>query len=142
MLEPLSPLQVNQKISKTAHIKELNAEIDRLKAELFATREKNGVYLPVEQYEQREELSKSNVARLENLELELEQIAAKHKARNEQLAAEISRLQQVEAPDVVIPLSLQFSKQISEKQMWDAAGCPPDLLSATAEACWAWFLNA
>ena len=129
-LKPLILVQVNQKISKTAHIKELNAEIDRLKAELFATREKNGVYLPVEQYEQREELSKVNVARLENLELELEQIAAKHKARTEQLRAEISRLRQVEASSVASPVSQQIFKHMSGEQMWNVAACPSDLCSA------------
>ena len=50
-------LQVNQKVSKTAHIKELNQEIDRLKAELFCTREKNGVYMPAELFQQREQVS-------------------------------------------------------------------------------------
>lgn len=49
-------LQVNQKVSKTAHIKELNQEIDRLKAELFCTREKNGVYMPAELFAQREQV--------------------------------------------------------------------------------------
>ena len=49
-------VQVNQKISKTAHIKELNQEIDRLKAELFCTREKNGVYMPADQFQQREQV--------------------------------------------------------------------------------------
>jgi len=42
---------VNQRISKAAHIKELNSEIDKLKEELFATREKNGVYLPADHWE-------------------------------------------------------------------------------------------
>ncbi len=53
-------LQVNQKVSKTAHIKELNQEIDRLKAELFCTREKNGVYMPTDQFQQMEQVSKPN----------------------------------------------------------------------------------
>ncbi len=48
-------LQVNQRISKTAHIKELNTEIGRLKAELHATREKNGVYIPLEHFHQQEQ---------------------------------------------------------------------------------------
>lgn len=38
--------EINQKVSKATHIKEMSTEIDRLKAELFATREKNGVYMP------------------------------------------------------------------------------------------------
>lgn len=50
--------EVNQKISKTAHIKELSAEMDKLKAELFATREKNGVYIPADQFSARESNSK------------------------------------------------------------------------------------
>lgn len=48
--------QVNQRVSKTAHIKELNQEIDTLKAELFATREKNGVYMPADLFQQREQV--------------------------------------------------------------------------------------
>jgi hypothetical protein len=48
--------QVNQKVSKTAHIKELNQEIDRLKAELFCTRERNGVYMPSDQFQQWEQV--------------------------------------------------------------------------------------
>ena len=47
----LSRPEVNQRISKAAHIKELNSEIDKLKEELFATREKNGVYLPADHWE-------------------------------------------------------------------------------------------
>ncbi len=46
---------MNQRISKTAHIKELNTEIGRLKAELNATREKNGVYIPLEHFHQQEQ---------------------------------------------------------------------------------------
>ena len=88
-------MQVNQKISKTAHIKELNAEIDRLKAELFATREKNGIYLPADQFEQREESSKANQARLEFLEAEAEQAAVKHKANTDKLNQRMTQLQQV-----------------------------------------------
>ena len=44
--------EVNQKISKTTHLKGMSVEIEKLKAELTATREKNGVYLPFKQYEE------------------------------------------------------------------------------------------
>ena len=91
----LPPLQVNQKISKTAHIKELNAEIDRLKAELVATREKNGIYVPADQYVQREESSKANAVRLEMLEAEMEQQGAKGREEVARLNARISDLQEV-----------------------------------------------
>lgn len=36
------PLQINAKISKTTHMKEMNFEIEKLKQMLIATREKNG----------------------------------------------------------------------------------------------------
>ncbi len=40
--------EVNQKISKTTMIKELSTEIERLKQDLVASRDKNGIYLSVE----------------------------------------------------------------------------------------------
>ncbi|GJN14012.1 hypothetical protein PR202_gb00783 [Eleusine coracana subsp. coracana] len=41
---------VNQKMMKSALIKDLFIEMDRLKQELYAAREKNGVYIPREQF--------------------------------------------------------------------------------------------
>lgn len=46
--------ELNQKISKTAMIKDMVAEIERLKLDLQCTRDKNGVYLSSERYEQGE----------------------------------------------------------------------------------------
>ena len=44
----VAPLQLNQRISKTTMIKELTTEIERLKMDLVATREKNGIYISVD----------------------------------------------------------------------------------------------
>ncbi|KAL8261835.1 hypothetical protein R6Q59_025884 [Mikania micrantha] len=59
--------EVNQKMMKTTLIKDLYGEIDRLKAEVYATREKNGVYIPKERYyqEQFEELQINFNARVQ-----------------------------------------------------------------------------
>ncbi|GKB27108.1 kinesin-like protein KIN-5C, partial [Tanacetum coccineum] len=46
--------EVNQKMMKTTLIKDLYGEIKRLKAEMYASREKSGVYLPKERYYQEE----------------------------------------------------------------------------------------
>ncbi|GJS57116.1 kinesin-like protein KIN-5C [Tanacetum coccineum] len=46
--------EVNQKMMKTTLIKDLYGEIKRLKAEVYASREKSGVYLPKERYYQEE----------------------------------------------------------------------------------------
>ncbi len=43
--------EVNQKLVKKTLIKEYTEEIDKLKRELWATREKNGIYLPNDLHE-------------------------------------------------------------------------------------------
>jgi kinesin family member 11 len=62
--------EINKKISKTTHLKEMSGEIERLRAELVATRDKNGVYLPVKQYEEDKAERAALVARVEALEEE------------------------------------------------------------------------
>ncbi|CAG9460780.1 unnamed protein product [Pedinophyceae sp. YPF-701] len=47
--------EINQKISKTALLKDYAGEIDKLKAQLYSAREKEGVYLPTDQYTAMEE---------------------------------------------------------------------------------------
>lgn len=44
--------QVNQMVSKKTLLKEFTAEIEKLKSELIATRQRNGVYLTAETYEE------------------------------------------------------------------------------------------
>ena len=55
--------------------------MDKLKAELHATREKNGVYIPAEQFDAREKTSAFMGQRVESLEAELE--AAREAAKLE-----------------------------------------------------------
>ncbi|CAN6311505.1 unnamed protein product [Urochloa humidicola] len=64
--------EVNQKMMKSALIKDLYFEMDRLKQELFAAREKNGVYIPREQYLVDEAEKKAMAEKLDRLELDLE----------------------------------------------------------------------
>jgi kinesin family protein 11 len=44
--------EINQKLTKKAMLKAYTEEIERLRRDLTATREKNGVYLDAENYEQ------------------------------------------------------------------------------------------
>ncbi|KAG2682990.1 hypothetical protein I3843_10G011500 [Carya illinoinensis] len=53
--------EVNQKMMKSTLIKDLYGEIERLKAEVYAAREKNGVYIPKERYHQEESEKKKNL---------------------------------------------------------------------------------
>lgn len=70
--------EINAKISKTTHLKEMNFEIEKLKQMLIATREKNGVYVPAQQYEEECEERRVLGARVEELEAEAEAVAAQH----------------------------------------------------------------
>ena len=70
--------QVNSMISKKTLLREFTAEIEKLKSELIATRQRNGVYLTNEQYEEitvesesRRILSDEQRARIETMEASL-----------------------------------------------------------------------
>ena len=70
--------QINSMISKKTLLKEFTAEIEKLKGELIATRQRNGVYLSNEQFEEitvesesRRILSEEQKARIETMEVSL-----------------------------------------------------------------------
>ena len=70
--------QVNQTISKKTLLKEFTSEIEKLKGELIAARQRNGVYLTSETYEQitsesesRRILSEEQQAKIETMEANL-----------------------------------------------------------------------
>jgi len=63
--------EVNQKMTKRVLLREYSSTIERLKAELQATREKNGVYLPIEQYQKMEMNLQGQSSQLTELEVRL-----------------------------------------------------------------------
>ncbi|CAI9297888.1 unnamed protein product [Lactuca saligna] len=64
--------EINQKMMKSAMMKDLYSEIERLKQEVYATREKNGIYIPKDRYLQEEEEKKAMVEKIERMELDAE----------------------------------------------------------------------
>ncbi|RDX94099.1 Kinesin-like protein KIN-5C, partial [Mucuna pruriens] len=64
--------EVNQKMMKSTLIKDLYGEIERLKAEVYATREKNGVYIPKERYYQEESERKAMSDQIEQMGVTIE----------------------------------------------------------------------
>ncbi|KAI3514212.1 hypothetical protein L1887_12531 [Cichorium endivia] len=64
--------EINQKMMKSAMMKDLYSEIERLKQEVYATREKNGIYIPKERYLQEEEEKKAMTEKIERMELDAE----------------------------------------------------------------------
>ncbi|KAK6144525.1 hypothetical protein DH2020_021345 [Rehmannia glutinosa] len=64
--------EINQKMMKSAVIKDLYFEIDRLKQEVYAAREKNGIYIPRDRYLQDEAEKKAMSEKIERMELDLD----------------------------------------------------------------------
>ncbi|KAL4189465.1 hypothetical protein AMTRI_Chr08g207260 [Amborella trichopoda] len=64
--------EINQKMMKSALIKDLYGEIDRLKQEVYAAREKNGIYIPRDRFLHEEAEKKAMVEKIERMELESE----------------------------------------------------------------------
>ncbi|KAL9322822.1 hypothetical protein ACSQ67_010875 [Phaseolus vulgaris] len=64
--------EINQKMMKSAMIKDLYSEIDRLKQEVYAAREKNGIYIPRDRYLHEEAEKKAMAEKIERMELEAE----------------------------------------------------------------------
>jgi kinesin family protein 11 len=62
--------EVNQKMMKSAIMKDLYSEIERLKQEVYAAREKNGIYIPKERYTQEEAEKKAMADKIEQMEVE------------------------------------------------------------------------
>ncbi|XP_047317266.1 kinesin-like protein KIN-5D [Impatiens glandulifera] len=64
--------EINQKMMKSAVIKDLYFEIDRLKQEVYAAREKNGIYIPRDRYLLEEAEKKAMTEKIERMELDFE----------------------------------------------------------------------
>ncbi|MBA0774525.1 hypothetical protein Gotri_009728 [Gossypium trilobum] len=61
--------EINQKMMKSALIKDLYSEIDRLRQEVYAAREKNGIYIPRDRYLHDEAEKKAMAEKIERMEL-------------------------------------------------------------------------
>ncbi|CAN1145683.1 Kinesin-like protein KIN-5D [Linum perenne] len=64
--------EINQKMMKSAMIKDLYSEIDRLKQEVYAAREKNGIYIPRDRYLLEEAEKKAMAEKIELMEVNSE----------------------------------------------------------------------
>ncbi|KAL8505115.1 hypothetical protein ACS0TY_016356 [Phlomoides rotata] len=75
--------EVNQKMMKSTLIKDLYGEIERLKGEVYAAREKNGVYIPKDRYYQEESERKAMADQIEQMGMTIEN----HQKQVEELRA-------------------------------------------------------
>ncbi|CAN0926683.1 Kinesin-like protein KIN-5B [Linum grandiflorum] len=63
--------EANQKISKAVLLKDLLLEIDRMKEDVRAARERNGVYIPHDRFAMEEAEKKERIQKIEQLEVDL-----------------------------------------------------------------------
>ena len=81
--------EVNLRVSRSAHVRELVADLASARAELRAAREKDGVHLPLAVHEAREEALAVGLAKVEELEAALGAATEAAEAAEAAAAAEL-----------------------------------------------------
>lgn len=82
--------EINQRLTKKIMLREYTEEIDKLKRDLMAAREKNGVYLPSDTYEEMQ-------MKIESQQTELTQISQNLKLTKEELAKNMAKFDETKA---------------------------------------------
>ncbi|KAK4785739.1 hypothetical protein SAY86_002428 [Trapa natans] len=108
--------EMNQKMMKSVMIKDLCFEIDGLKQELLAAREKNGVFIPRDHYLQEEEEKKAMAEKIEHMELECE---SKYK--------QIMELQELYNSQLQMTTNLSDKLEKTEQKLEEAENSLSDL---------------
>ncbi|XP_039030627.1 kinesin-like protein KIN-5C [Hibiscus syriacus] len=95
--------EVNQKMMKSTLIKDLYGEIERLKSEVYAAREKNGVYIPKDRYYQEESERKAMAEQIDQMgvllethQKQLQELQDKYVAQVQQCSDLSSKLEMTE----------------------------------------------
>ncbi|ORX77302.1 kinesin-domain-containing protein, partial [Basidiobolus meristosporus CBS 931.73] len=123
--------EVNQKLTKTALIKEYVDEIERLKSDLMASREKNGVFLTSDNYQSLVDENQSNKELVEELKKsmdsiqeQLTQVTEEFKQKmdllnstSERLASTEKELEATSESLQVTSQNLEVTKQTLEEQI-------------------------
>jgi kinesin family protein 11 len=107
--------QVNQAINKKTLLKEFTAEIEKLKSELIATRQRNGVYLTQENYEEITTVSESRRILSEEQRDKLETMEINLRNKVEDLFKLTTNFQTLKKDNEQTQLALEGTKGILEK---------------------------
>ena len=103
--------EVNQKLVKKALIKEYTEEIDKLKRELWATREKNGVHLPADMYQEMEQRAERNKEEIRELSIKVQTMQDEQQKNTELLEQTKQSLEEK------IELANQLERNLSENKV-------------------------
>jgi kinesin family protein 11 len=107
--------QVNQPINKKTLLKEYTMEIEKLKSELIATRQRNGVYLTQENYEEITTISESRRILSEEQRERLETMEVNLRTKVEDLFKLTTKFQTLKKDNEQTQLALDGTKGILEK---------------------------
>ncbi|CAI6335930.1 unnamed protein product [Periconia digitata] len=107
--------QVNQLLSKKTLLKEFTAEIEKLKSELIATRQRNGVYLTQENYEEITTISESRRILSDEQRDKIETMEVNLRNKVEELFNITTSFQTLKKDNEQTKLSLEGTKGILEK---------------------------
>ncbi|KAF2692037.1 kinesin-domain-containing protein [Lentithecium fluviatile CBS 122367] len=107
--------QVNQLMSKKTLLKEFTSEIEKLKSELIATRQRNGVYLTQENYEEITTISESRRILSEEQRDKIDTMEANLRNKVEELFNITTNFQNLKKDNEQTRLTLEGTKGILEK---------------------------
>lgn len=107
--------QINQAINKKTLLKEFTFEIEKLKSELIATRQRNGVYLTQENYEEITTISESRRILSEEQRERLETMEVNLRNKIEELFKLMTNFQTLKKDNEQTQLALEGTKGILEK---------------------------
>ncbi|KAJ4413138.1 Kinesin- motor protein [Didymella pomorum] len=107
--------QMNQAINKKTLLKEFTVEIEKLKSELIATRQRNGVYLTQESYEEITTISESRRILSEEQRDRLETMEVNLRNKVEDLFKMTTNFQTLKKDNEQTQLALDGTKSVLEK---------------------------
>ncbi|KAF2007213.1 kinesin-domain-containing protein [Amniculicola lignicola CBS 123094] len=107
--------QVNQPVSKKTLLKEFTGEIEKLRSELIATRQRNGVYLTQETYEEMQTVSESRRILSDEQRDKIETMEINLRNKVEELFTITSTFSNLKKDHEITKLNLEGTKGILEK---------------------------
>ncbi|KAK3702933.1 Kinesin-related motor protein [Vermiconidia calcicola] len=107
--------QINQMVSKKTLLREFTAEIEKLKSELIATRQRNGVYLTAESYEEITTESESRRILSEEQRDKIETMETNLRNKVQELFALTTNFQSMKRDNEQTRLQLQGTKSVLDK---------------------------
>ena len=103
--------EINQRMTRNALLKEYIAEIERLKADVLATREKNGIFFSQEHYDQMEAEKELMQSELEETKKQVDVIESQMRAVRDEFEQSIALLMRTDSELKETKATLQLREE-------------------------------